>query len=342
MIQGAERGTDLGTELRGLGLGADEARAYVALLRQQAVDRAELARHLDLPPPRLDVALAELADRGFTTKAPGSPLPRPAAPAAAIRTLIHRKQAELHIRSAELERLMMSADRIAGRLMEGSPTAPEGGIEVVTGPRDIGERAESLLASAEREVLILDRPPYSKGPRTEGSSRSPGLDITALLDRGVVVRTVIDREGLAYPGRTRSLTALAERGLRVRTSPGVPTKLIVVDRRITLLPPSEATDPTATALVIGDALLRNALVPLFETVWDRSTPLGTTATALDEPHRELLALLAAGLKDEAIARRLGVHVHTARRRISRLLEALDAETRFQAGARATLRGWLEF
>jgi len=54
-----------------------------------------------------------------------------------------------------------------------------------------------------------------------------------------------------------------------------------------------------------------------------------------------LALLASGLKDEAIARQLDVHVHTARRRITGLLERLDATTRFQAGMQASRRGWLE-
>ncbi len=34
-------------------------------------------------------------------------------------------------------------------------------------------------------------------------------------------------------------------------------------------------------------------------------------------------------------------VHTARRRISHLLDSLNAETRFQAGAQAMLRGWLD-
>ncbi|MFF8714147.1 LuxR family transcriptional regulator [Streptomyces sp. NPDC015184] len=230
----------------------------------------------------------------------------------------------------------MNADRLAGRLTSGSPTAPEDGIEVVVGPQAIGERAEYLLASAEREVVVLDRPPYVKGQRQEGSSRPSGLDIGALLDRGVAVRTVLDREGVGHPGRMRSLTGLVERGLRAGVASGMPTELIIVDGRITLLPPSDASDPTASALVIGDALL-----PLFETVWERATPLGSSGGPLPEPQKELLGLLAAGLKDEATARRLGVRVHTARRRISVLLDQLGAQTRFQAGARATLRGWLE-
>ncbi|MFJ7944290.1 helix-turn-helix domain-containing protein [Streptomyces sp. NPDC096354] len=334
MIQGAE--------LQDLGLGEDEERIYEALLRQRAAKPGELARMLGIPRERLNAALTRLSDHGFTT--PGdsaSTLPHPAAPAAAIRTLIHRRQAELHLRSAELERLMMSADRIAGRLMEGSASASEGGIEVVTGTRAVGERAESLLASAEQEVMVFDRPPYAKGPEDADSSRSPGLDIKALLDRGIEVRTVMDREGLSYPGRMRSVNTLISHGLRARVTTGVPTKLIIVDRRITLLPPTETTDPTATALVVGDALLRNALVPLFETVWDQATPLGGADASLPETQKELLGLLASGLKDEAIARRMGVHVHTARRRISQLLDSLNAETRFQAGAQAILRGWLD-
>ncbi|MEE1750921.1 MULTISPECIES: hypothetical protein [unclassified Streptomyces] len=331
-------------ELRDLGLGEAEQRVYEELLAGNASDAQELAALLDMAPELLEATLDRLTDHGFAlSQAADGPdaLPRAAAPAGAIRALIHRRQAELHLRSAELEQLRMNADRLAGRLMSGSPTAPEDGIEVVVGPHAIGERAEYLLASAEHEVAILDRPPYVKGQPRKGSSRSPGLGIEALLDRGVRVRTVLDREGVGYPGRMRSLTGLVERGLRARVAPGVPTKLIIVDGRITLLPPSDASDPTASALVVGDALLRNALVPLFETVWERATPLGGSGGPLPEPQKELLGLLAAGLKDEAIARRLGVHVHTARRRISVLLDSLGAQTRFQAGAQATLRGWLE-
>ncbi|MDN3294546.1 helix-turn-helix domain-containing protein [Streptomyces ficellus] len=317
-------------ELTTLGLGRTEERAYEALLREQADGADDLARLLDLPRERLDAALDRLVEHGFAR--PPDPahegcLPHPAAPAAALRTLIHRRQAELHLKSAELARLRMAADRLVGDF--GEPRASGAGVEVVTGRRAIAARVEGLLAAAEREVVILDRPPFT----------SP--DVGALLARGVKVRAVLDRAGLADPARTRALACLAGRGLRVRVAGDVPAKLLAVDRRITLLPPTEAAGPRASALVVGDGLLCGALVPLFEAVWERATPLGGGDGGLRGPQRELLALLAAGLKDEAIARRLGVHVHTARRRISRLLESLDARTRFQAGARASSRGWLD-
>ncbi|MEV1055443.1 helix-turn-helix domain-containing protein [Streptomyces sp. NPDC059017] len=337
-------------ELHYLGLGATEERAYEALLEERAEGAEDLALHLRLPRDEVDAALDRLVEHGLALPPRGGgTLPRPAAPAAAIRTLIHRRQAELHMKSAELERLRMTADQLAGRLTAGAPAVPGSGIEVITGQRAIGERADDLLTSAEREVVVLDRPPYVKGRPGYGTFHMPGPGIEALLDRGVSVRAVLDRDGLAAPERIRTLKALVERGLRARVAPAVPTRLIAVDRRTALLPPGDAADPRASALVVGDALLRHALLPLFETVWDRAAPPGGALPpeppppggALPAEQKELLALLAAGLKDEAIARRLGVHVHTARRRISRLLESLGAETRFQAGARATLRGWLD-
>ncbi|MCK8677404.1 helix-turn-helix domain-containing protein [Streptomyces lichenis] len=132
-------------------------------------------------------------------------------------------------------------------------------------------------------------------------------------------------------------------GPGVRMAAEVPVRLLIVDRRTALLPPAQPEDPAAGALLVRDGPLRAALLGLFDTAWERAAPPDPAPGdgALTGPERELLALLAAGLKDEAIARRLGVHVHTARRRISRLLEALDARTRFQAGARASVRGWLE-
>ena len=52
------------------------------------------------------------------------------------------------------------------------------------------------------------------------------------------------------------------------------------------------------------------------------------------------ALLHAGLKDEAIARQLGLSERTLLGRITDLSTRLGATSRFQAGAQAARRGWL--
>lgn len=330
---------ELDTQWRALGLGPDGLQVYEALLNLPASpSRTALARALGLPPRRVTAALDQLAERGFTRPGEGSAaLPVPVAPATALRGLLHQHQAQLLRRSAELEELTGSVDRMAAQLLSTAQDPRAIGIETVRGGRAIGERVAALLVSAREEVALLDRPPYAAS-RPDGMPAP--LDVAGPVRRGVRVRVVVDREGLSYHGRARGLDDLAGQGVGIRVGTDLPTKLITVDRRVTLLPPTDAADPTASALVVSDALLGNALVPLFEALWDRAVPIGSVADQVTQEDRELLTLLASGLKDEAMARRLDVHVHTVRRRITRLMQVLNAQTRFQAGVQAAARGWL--
>jgi len=50
--------------------------------------------------------------------------------------------------------------------------------------------------------------------------------------------------------------------------------------------------------------------------------------------------MAVGMKDEAIARQLGMSPRTLRRRSQELLAELGAGNRFQAGVEAARRGWI--
>jgi DNA-binding NarL/FixJ family response regulator len=56
--------------------------------------------------------------------------------------------------------------------------------------------------------------------------------------------------------------------------------------------------------------------------------------------RQLVEMLAAGAKDEQIARALGVSLRTVRRRVAALLADLGVRSRFQAGVEAMRRGWV--
>ncbi|MFI8828942.1 hypothetical protein [Streptomyces sp. NPDC053431] len=273
----------------------------------------------------------------------GTTLPAPTDPAAALRVLIQRRQALLHQESAELKSLRTYADRLARELPAPPALAPEplARVEILIDTEAAGTRLDTMLEAAETEVLILDR-----ATGTPGRAQETVADcIRRLLARGVAVRIVTDRRGTDFPDRAQDLITLAGLGLQARTAQRLSTGLVLVDRRMCLLPPPPGRDEAggAAALVFGDCLLRRAALPLFESLWERATPLGSPGGPEGPPtsnQRELLALLASGLKDETIARRLGVHVHTARRRITRMLEELDADTRFQAGVQAATRGWL--
>lgn len=67
---------------------------------------------------------------------------------------------------------------------------------------------------------------------------------------------------------------------------------------------------------------------------------GLGATVVTDAHRRLLEMLAAGSKDEQMARALDMSLRTVRRRVAALLVELGVTSRFQAGVEAVRRGWL--
>jgi DNA-binding NarL/FixJ family response regulator len=98
-----------------------------------------------------------------------------------------------------------------------------------------------------------------------------------------------------------------------------------------------------------------ALESLFEAEWERAVALpdagppppgnhsqgqAPVPVQPDPDTRSLLALLASGLTDAAIARSQGWSERTTQRRIHRLMSELGASTRFQASLTAARRGWL--
>jgi DNA-binding NarL/FixJ family response regulator len=112
---------------------------------------------------------------------------------------------------------------------------------------------------------------------------------------------------------------------------------VVTDRRTGLLQTGQEV------VELGPSALLDGLVRLFELLWQQATPLWPEpepSGPLSAEDQRLLALAAAGLTDQAIARRLGVAQRTVERRMQRILKALEATTRFQAGLRAGHRGLL--
>jgi len=134
-------------------------------------------------------------------------------------------------------------------------------------------------------------------------------------------------------------------GEQARVLDGLPLRLAIADRAIGLVPLAPLVSPgERELLVVQPSALLDGLVALFEALWERATPLwpsGARVRALPELTDEdelLLALSAAGLTDEAIARRLGVAQRTVERRMRRVMTLLHAKTRFQAGLRAARLG----
>ncbi|MFC7589461.1 hypothetical protein ACFQYP_41580 [Nonomuraea antimicrobica] len=158
-----------------------------------------------------------------------------------------------------------------------------------------------------------------------------------LLERGVTSRMIYERDFVARAGALWRIEAMVEAGQQARVLPALPMKSYVVDDRLALLLLRHEPPDAPAALVIHPSGLLEALIRLFEGLWQRALPLGGLAPSDHDPPRDdarLVALLLSGLTDEAIARQLGVSSRTAERRIAGLMARLGARTRFQAGVQA--------
>jgi DNA-binding CsgD family transcriptional regulator len=164
-----------------------------------------------------------------------------------------------------------------------------------------------------------------------------------LLGRGVRMRTVYLDSVRTNRPTVEHANWLARMGGQVRTVPSLPTRMIVMDRRVAMMSVSSDDTAAGAVLLTGQGML-TALCALFETTWEAAQPLGETVSVdrneLTGQQATALRLLAEGHTDEAIAKRLGVSPRTARRIASELMDRLGARSRFEAGVRAVQQGWL--
>lgn len=323
-----------------LGIGPVEETVYRTLLRSPGSTAAELAETLALSPMRLRRAVAGLERLGLVSRTPSTVTKfLPAAPDVGLAALVLDREAQLGRVRTVAQQWM--EDYHAGRRNARSEL-----FEIVTGSDAVLNRFDQLQRSATEEIQVLDTPPYAgkAGPRTNH------LEFE-ILQRGVVCKAIYDREALRRsPRAIEAILAYVEAGEQARVTTRLPLKLATFDRKVAFVPHSLDQRDVAGAIVVHRCSLLDVLLYVFDRLWEQATPLtADLAGALggepadDDPGpeaRRLLPLLAAGMTDESISRHLGWSYRTTRRRIATLLEALGAETRFQAGLHAGRRGWL--
>jgi AraC-like DNA-binding protein len=159
---------------------------------------------------------------------------------------------------------------------------------------------------------------------------------TALLERGVQMRTLYHHTARFNGPSQAYVAAVSALGAQYRTAHELFGRIIVFDRETAFIPDRHGS---WGAVVIREPSIVAYLCSIFEAAWSTAKPFGdATADGLETVSKELdqtiLRLLAAGLKDEAIARRLGMSLRTLRRHIADIMAGLGADSRFQAGIRA--------
>jgi predicted ArsR family transcriptional regulator len=324
--------------LETLGLTGPEESVYRLLLSHPGSSVSDLSQRLGAGRHSIRSAIAGLERLGLVSNSPSpQSLYFPAAPDAGLEALILRRQ-------ADLEQARNLAKRLMTDYREGSRAQPPDLIEIVTGAEAMHRRFEELQRGARHLVQVLDTPPYV------GPGGTPNQVEFEALARGVVYRGIYDRAALeAAPGTINAIARYVAAGEQARFLPGVPFKLAIFDREFACVPLEFSQPDLSRCMVVRHCSLLDALFYIFDTLWARATPITFGPDGPAPDHRaepagavdsRLLALLAAGLTDKAVARHLEVSYSTARRHIAALMEGLGAETRFQAGLQAGRKGWL--
>jgi DNA-binding CsgD family transcriptional regulator len=215
-------------------------------------------------------------------------------------------------------------------------SGPRYGFDLVVGLDEIRRQVYLAGERTAKEHRSLHRAVPADGLR---HGRETDL---ASLNRGVRQRSIVGLGDLTDPSIYAYFAEVHSQGEEVRTLHEVPTRLLIFDDDIAVLP-VEPFETPRRAMFVRDRTLIDVLTYLFDRMWSDASPVFADIDASEtrsDRHVRVLELLAGGAKDEAIARTLGIGVRTIRRDIAELKAVLNVTSRAEVVAAAVRRGWL--
>ena len=330
-----------------LGLSDQDESVYCLTLLHPGWSLGRSAKELGLRPQQLAESHQRLIDRGFLERHPTDPervVPR--GPDSVLDTLLAQEEARAACRRAEMAQARERLSALVQSYLAASADRQHLDVEYFDAVDAVRLRLAGLARATDREVLSLHP---GAAQSAESIRACLPLDRWALR-RGITMRAIYLHDAMGDPATWSYIEEVAAAGAQVRLTAQLPTRLTIIDRAVAVVPAVQHASG-GSALVIRGTGVITALVALFEQSWTSAQPLRLRDSGVplalsgeDQPpsdnDRVLLRLLSLGLKDEAVARHLGVSVRTTRRQIADLLLRLQANSRFQAGIQAARRGWL--
>jgi hypothetical protein len=153
------------------------------------------------------------------------------------------------------------------------------------------------------------------------------------LQRGLRMRTLYQHSARRSVATRHYVEEVSRHGAEVRTLDEFFNRLIVVDRRLAIVPGVEGYQ---VALAIHEPGLVAYLVDIFERYWERARgftdrELNTEREVADDVHNMTVRMLVEGHSDNASAKRMGVSTRTYAGYVASLKAEYGVETRFQLG-----------
>lgn len=281
---------------------------------------------------------AELATLGLLTDDPHSVVE----PDIALVRLLQQERDRLEHRLAETSRAQATLAALAGPFLRAA-AAPrsEVDVEVVDDTARVRQELAALTDAVRTSVHSM----HTGSVRREDMAAELARD-RHWVERGVRVHAMYSRRISSVPDMAQHLEERAALGVEIRLSPVVPMNMVLADENFALLPTDPHDPDSATILARGPGLVRSYLA-LYAYCWQAATRYGEEekpergGDGLSDQQRAALRMLASGIKDEQIAKNLGVSLRTVSRLLSEFMQELGAASRFEAGVKAARIGLLD-
>ncbi|MGH3945938.1 MAG: LuxR C-terminal-related transcriptional regulator [Pseudonocardiaceae bacterium] len=306
----------------------------------------QVREQLNLSSEELAAALLEFVDAGAVTGDGVQGRRFEVPPDAILARLIELEEEATSRRLDELRRFSATLSVLSSNLMLIQSRRWAGSqVDLLTGDPRVTAALDGAVTRTRYEILSMQAGPPQSAEALEKLLRQD----RELLDRGVGLRLIHLCAMCQVPHGRAYLQALKDAGATIRIASVLPFRLVVVDKLLAYSFLSGRQEEPA-ALEIQGADLVHILTEVFEYCWVHGATVPCTEASafggdhseqvLDQRERSLLRMFSQGLKDDAIARALGISSRTLRRLMTEVMRKLGATSRFQAGARAMAHGWL--
>ncbi|WP_051900973.1 helix-turn-helix transcriptional regulator [Streptomyces aureus] len=310
-------------------LSEDAVRVFRWVSAQGSCDVVTLAAALGVPEEVASSAVATLTELLLLRRLPGDPDRFVAeAPDAALAALVAPREAGLRRQLAELDRLRAELSLLTPFYADGrrqwQGRAPL--MEITELKTVVGMITEATMR-CRKEVRTCH----------PGGGRSPALLEQAfvqdrdMLRRGIRMRTLYQHTARYHLPTQEYARRMTDEGAEIRTLSELFGRMVAFDGETVFIPHQDDLD---AAIVIQDPSTVSYLCATFDHAWSLAEPYHpawTESSARDEVKQAIVRLLAEGMKDEMVARRLGMSLRTCRKHIAEIMEQLGAASRFQAG-----------
>lgn len=252
-------------ELEELDLSPYEARVLLALLRLGSGNSAEVARHSGVPRTSTYQVIEELNRKGLAQRLSVDGPARWASPG--------RDQVFERLQALMEDRLRQQKERTAKvreLLASSYPEAPTAGAAYVhvLPAAQVGTAYSRLLADTQSELLVFNRPPYSKVPEQLNPA------VLEALGRGIRSKALYEVEQWRRPesGPFRDAMNHYHRlGVEGGLVDHLPVKLAIADRKVALVAMTDSVLPEVgfpSTLLVEHPGFATLQAAAFDRLWD--------------------------------------------------------------------------